>query len=197
MSYNNGIKLKRISTEELMKKIMKGEDLLAHIYWKNGSEELVPIEKFEIDLSDPHFNIYSSINNTAPIECDFEDEDFFIVDVEEEKNFVRVIEYQDRKGKSFYWAEGKFISILSHEGMDESDFINEMEIFTGRKIDTSWTYYDCEDYSYSGGKFEELMDKFAEFGIDFNEAQFEALYDQNTWDEVAEAFEDELSTLVD
>ena len=41
------------------------------------------------------------------------------------------------------------------------------------------------------------MDKFAEYGIDFNEAQFEALYDQNTWDEVADVFEDELSTLED
>lgn len=193
------MKFEKINIREVIKKYLDDETI--DLYVKKDDVDFLRVVSMELNFDDNCIGIHTLEyydDNKLVFNTDVKD-DFYIMveegEAETEMQTPKILEYKSR-GCRYHWINKVFTTILDSSLMTmPSEFDDLVYSITGETMQSQWARLKYSDYKESDGKFESLMDGLIDNGEDLTEEQFEALFEEQEWEEIEKVFADILDEM--
>lgn len=182
------MKFEKISIREVIKKYLEDETI--DLYVKKDDVDFLKVVSMELNFDYNCIGIHTLEyydDDKLVFNTDVRDDFYIMVEEgETEAKEIKVLEYMGRGCSKYHWIDGKFTVVFT-DNLDEDDFNSLVRNITGAKVKSQWTYTSYNSFR-NNNLFEDLMDYLIDNGEDLTEEQFEALFEEQEWEDVRKVF---------
>lgn len=194
------MKFEKISIREVIKKYLESKEVF-NLYVRKDESDFLKVHSIELNLEEDIIGVHTLEyyeGDRLIFDTDIQDTFYTMVEEEGEESEMqapKILEYKSR-GCRYHWVNRVFTTILDSSLMTmPSEFDDLVYSITGETMKSQWARLKYSDYKESDGKFESLMDGLIDNGEDLTEEQFEALFEEQEWEEIEKVFADILDEM--